>query len=100
MALKKIEIKKYVLREAFTKKIWSNLGKSPNREGGRSSPLNPIPNLLTVFSKIAQNAQKHIINTEPSFHLQGVGLTPRKICLASFLHLVYRENIRTNVKLF
>ena len=33
------------------KKKRSNLGKSPNREGGRSTPLNPIPNLLTVFSK-------------------------------------------------
>ena len=34
------------------KKIWSNLGKSPNREGGRSTPLNKIPNLLTVFQNI------------------------------------------------
>jgi len=58
-----------VLREAFTKKNRSNLGKSPNREGGRSTSLNPIPNLLTDFSKNAKNAQKHIINTEQFFHL-------------------------------
>ena len=53
------------------KKNWSNLGKSPNREGGRSTSLIPIPNLLTDFSKNAKNAQKHIINTEPFFICRG-----------------------------
>ena len=51
------------VREAITKKYGQTWGKSPNMEGGRSTPLNPIPNLLTVFQKYLEWSEmqnKHI----------------------------------------
>ena len=78
------------------------LEKNPNREGGSQPDSTQNPNLLSkqVF-KNAQNALKLIINTKTFlFICRGVGLTFRKICLVSFLHLVYRENIMKNDKIF
>ena len=70
----------FLVREAITKKIRSNLGKSPNREGGRSTPLNPIPNLLTVFfQKYLECSEMQNEHIKYFQHLQGVGLTLRII---------------------
>merc|ERR1719186_1454590 len=75
------------------------LGKKSKLGGRESTCLNTNSQPLNRFLKNAQKALKHIINTKTSFSfVGGVGLRLRKICLVSFFHLVYRENIKKNEK--